>query len=526
MPPCFCSSTPPSSTPISKFISNNPYLSMLETKCTKMKDLQKIHAQLIKTGVIKDKIAASRVVSFCAISPSPDLNYAYLVFTQIEKPTLFTWNTLIRGFAQSSTPQCAIPMFIQMLITSPIEPQNLTYPSVFKAYTCLGLAKEGAQVHGMVVKSGLESDIFIRNTLIHMYANCGLLEEAEKLFHEDEMLEDVVSWNSMIMGYAKSGLIDDSWRLFNKMPIKNPFSWNSMISGYVRNGKWVEALEIFREMQRENIKPSEFTLVSLLNACRNLGALKQGKWIHEYIKKNNLKVNNIVSTAIIDMYCKCGDVDMAFQVFETTPEKVLSCWNSMMFGLATNGYEEKAIELFSRLECSNLEPDEVSFICVLTACNHKGLVLETIHYFKKMKEVYEITPSIKHYGCLVDALCRAGYIEEAKEVVRVMPMEPDVILWGCFLSASKSHGNFETAKWAAKHLIEMDSRESSGYVLMSNIYASFGDFEDAIQERNLLKERDVKKQPGGSLIEVDGEVHEFLSTSYNQVMECLDFVIG
>ncbi|KAG9148360.1 hypothetical protein Leryth_024385 [Lithospermum erythrorhizon] len=487
-----------------------------------MKDLKKIHAQLI----IKDKIAASRVLSFCSVSSFSDLNYAYLVFTQIQKPTLFTWNTIIRGFSQSSTPQNAILLFIQMLSTSPIEPHNLTYPSVFKAYTHLGLAKEGAQVHARVVKSGLESDIFIRNTLIHMYVNCGFLEEAGKLFDEDEMLEDVVSWNSMIMGYAKSGQIDDSWRLFNKMAIKNHVSWNSMISGSVRNGKWIEALELFKKMQEDNINPSAFTLVSLLNACRNLGAIEQGKWIHEYIKKNKVNMNNIVSTGIIDMYCKCGEVDMAFHVFETTTEKGLSCWNSMMFGLATNGYEDSAIELFSRLESSNLKPDEVSFVCVLTACNHKGFVSEAKNYFKKMEDVYGIEPSIKHYGCLVDILGRTGFTQEAKEVVKNMPMKPDVIIWSCLLSASKNHGDFETAKWAAKHLIEMDSKETSGYVLMSNIYAALGGFEEAIQERNLLKERDVKKQPGGSLIEVNGEVHEFLSSGNNQDMECLHFVIG
>ncbi|GFP87866.1 pentatricopeptide repeat-containing protein at2g42920 chloroplastic [Phtheirospermum japonicum] len=485
---------------------------MLETNCHSITDLKKIHTHLIKTGLSRDTIAASRVLAFCATSSSaPDLDYAYSVFRQIEKPNLFTWNTIIRGFCQSSYPHVAIQLFVEMLVTSPVRPERLTYPSVFKAFTQLGLAEDGAQLHGRIVKLGLDSDPFIRNSIIHMYANCGLLGNAKKLFDENED-SDVVAWNSMVMGFAKCGQVDESWRLFVKTPSKNATSWNTMISGYVRNGKWVEALDLFREMRAEKIKPSEFTLVSVLNACSKLGALEQGKWIHEYIERHDIESNVIVITSIIDMYCKCGDVQSAGRVFKATPRKGLSSWNSMILGLATNGFESEAFKLFSELDkSSNLRLDSVSFIAILTACNHSLRVDKAREYFKVMSENYGIEPNIKHYGCMVDVLGRDGRIEEAAELVRNMPMRPDGVIWGSLLSACKNHRNVGVAEWAARNLILSDPDETSAYVMLSNVYAVSGDFKRAVRERVRMKEKMVGKQPGCSLIEVNGEVHEFVS---------------
>ncbi|KAI5662067.1 hypothetical protein M9H77_21390 [Catharanthus roseus] len=511
---CFCSYTQPS-TSVAKFISSQPCLEMLENQCSTIKDLKIIHAQLIKTGLVKDKIAASRVLAVCANSPASDMNYAYLVFNHIENPNLFAWNTIIRGFSRSSTPEIAISLFAHMLVSSSWSPGRLTYPSVFKAYTQLGLAENGAQLHGRVMKQGLEFDPFIRNTILHMYASCGYLSEARKLFEEDEVL-DVVAWNSMISGLAKHGEIDDSRRLFDKMTCRNDVTWNAMISGYVRNGNPEVAFDLFDEMQEQRMKPSEYTVVSLLNASADLGALEQGEWIHDYIKKTNIDLNVIVITAIINMYCKCGDIDMACQVFENATNKGLSCWNSLISGLANNGFCKEAIKLFSRLENSNLEPDSVSFLGVLTACNHSGLVNEARNYFKLMKEMYEIEPSVEHYGCLIDALGRAGFLEQAEELTKYMPMEPDVAIWGSLLSASRQHGNIRMAKLAAKCLNQLDPNENSSYLLLSNVYAASGHFEKAIHERVSMKDKQIEKQPGCSSIEVDGEVHEFLASGILQ----------
>ena len=433
-----------------------------------------------------------------------------MFFKQIQDPNLFTWNTIIRGFSQSSNPQTAISIFIDMLVSSPLEPQRLTYPSVFKAYTQLGQAYYGAQLHGRIAKLDLESDPFVRNTIIRMYANCGFLSEARKLFDESTEL-DVVSWNSMIMGLSKCGEVGEAIRLFDKMPLRNPVSWNTMISGYVRNGRFLEAFQLFVKMQGEGIKPSEFTMVSLLNASGMLGAIRQGEWIHEYIKKNDIELNVLVVTAIIDMYCKCGSTSKALHVFDTAPKLGLSCWNSMIMGLAMSGCEEEAIELFSKLDSSSLERDGVSFLAVLMACKHSGMVDKAKDYFSLMTEKYKIEPSIRHYSCLVDVLSQAGLLEEAEKVILSMPIDPDAIIWGSLLSACRKHRNVEMAQRAAERVIELDPNESSAYVLMSNVYADSNRFKEAIEQRLSMKEKRVEKEPGCSLIEVDGEVHEFVA---------------
>ena len=503
-----CALAPSSSPSISKFISDHPCLTMLQKHCSTMKDLQKVHAHMIKTGLVLDPIAASRVLTFCA-SPCGDINYAYLVFTRMPNPSLYSWNTIIRGFSRSSTPQLAISLFVDMLYFD-VQPQRLTYPSVFKAYAQLGAGHDGAQLHGRVVKLGLEDDQFICNTIIHMYANSGLLSEARKVL-DGKVELDVVAWNSMIMGLAKCGEIDESRRLFDDMPTRTPVTWNSIISGYVRNGKLMEALELFRRMQEEGVEPSEFTTVSLLNACAHLGALQHGEWIHNYIKGNGFDLNVIVLTAIIDMYCKCGSIENAIEVFEASPTKGLSCWNSIIIGLAMNGHEREAIEYFSELESSNLKPDCVSFIGVLTACKHLAAIDKARDYFALMMNKYEIEPSIKHYTCMVEVLGQAALLEEAEELINGMPIKPDAIIWGSLLSSCSKHGNVEMAKRAAQRVSELNPSDASGYVLMSNVQAASNQFEEAMEHRLLIKKSLTEKEPGCSSIELYGEVHEFLA---------------
>lgn len=397
------------------------------------------------------------------------------------------------------------------MLFSETQPERLTYPSVFKAYAQMGLGHEGAQLHGRVLKLGLENDGFIRNCLIHMYANSGLLSEARRVF--DGLLEfDVVAWNSMITGLAKCREIEDAENLFDKMLTRTAVSWNSMISGYVRNGKLTEALELFHRMQNEGIEPSEFTMVSLLNACAHMGSLQQGKWIHDYIRKSDFELNVIVVTAIIDMYCKCGSIENALHVFEECPRKGLSSWNSIIIGLAMNGLEREAIEFFSELESSSsLKPDDVSFIGVLTACKHLGKVDKARDYFTLMMDRYEIQPSLKHYTCMVEVLGQAELLEEAEELIKAMPIKPDAIIWGSLLSSCRKHGNPYIAKSAAKQVCELNPSDSGGHVLISNVHASSGRFEEAMEERLLMKESLTEKEPGCSLIEVNGETHEFLA---------------
>ncbi|CAE6046148.1 unnamed protein product [Arabidopsis arenosa] len=506
---CFSGVTVPA-IPSSSSVSGNTCLRLIDTQCSTMRELKQIQANLIKTGLISDTVAASRVLAFCCASPS-DMSYAYLVFTRINYKNPFVWNTIIRGFSRSSFPEMAILIFIDMLCSSPsVKPQRLTYPSVFKAYARLGLARDGRQLHGRVIKEGLEDDSFIRNTMLHMYVTCGCLVEAWRIF-VGVMGFDVVAWNSMIMGLAKCGLIDQAQKLFDEMPQRNGVSWNSMISGFVRNGRFKDALDMFREMQERGVKPDGFTMVSLLNACAYLGASEQGRWIHEYIVRNRFELNSIVITALIDMYCKCGCFEEGLKVFECAPTKQLSCWNSMILGLANNGCGERAMDLFLELERTGLEPDSVSFIGVLTACAHSGEVHKAGEFFRLMREKYMIEPSIKHYTCMVNVLGGAGLLDEAEALIKKMPVEEDAIIWSSLLAACRKNGNVEMAQRAANCLKNLDPDETCGYVLMSNAYASSGLFEEAVEQRLLMKERQMEKEVGCSSIEVDFEVHEFVS---------------
>lgn len=294
----------------------------------------------------------------------------------------------------------------------------------------------------------------------------------------------------MILGFAKIGHIEASRRLFDEMPARTVITWSSMISGYVRNGKSKEAFDLFHQMQREEVKPNEHIMVSLLAACSSLGALEQGKWIHSFLNKNEISNNPLVITAIIDMYCKCGSIDEALEAFENASVKSLSSWNSVILGLATHSRGKEAIQLFTRLQhYSGLRPDNVSFISILTACSHSGMVEEAFNYFKLMNKVYEIEPEIEHYGCLVDALGRAGLVEEAKDLILRMPIEPDSAIWASLLSAFRVHKTAEFIR----------------LVILWNTFAREKDFKGSVEVRGVMKER------GCSLIEMDGEVHEFLA---------------
>ncbi|XP_051151745.1 pentatricopeptide repeat-containing protein At2g42920, chloroplastic [Andrographis paniculata] len=478
MPPCLCSFNPPPSPSISSFISSPAHTATLNLNLP-LRDLSKIHGHLIKTGLIHHHpIAASR---------------------------------LIRAYSRTPLPHLAIHLFVQLLLAgaASARPDRLPYPSLFSAYSHSAPPHGGAQLHATVLKLGFSSDPFTRNSVIHMYANSGLFDSAWKIFYQDS--NNVVACNSMIFSLAKRGRIDESWKLFCNMPCRNEVSWNTMITSFVRNGMWIEALDLFRRMQNEDITVSEHTLVSALHACAKLGAFEQGKWIHRYIERNSVESNVILATAIIDMYSKCGDIDGARRAFASVPrkDKGLSCWNSMVLGFATNGCESEAFDLFSDLE-SCFQPDSVSFVAVLTASNHAGRVDKAKAYFCLMTETYKIEPTIQHYGCMVDALGRAGLIREAEEFVRAMPVIPDEAVWGSLLSAAcKSHENIDVAEWAAQNLIRLNPDETSAHVLISRAHTLSGDFETALRKRMTMER--AKKQPGCSLIEVNGEVHEFVS---------------
>lgn len=345
-----------------------------------------------------------------------------------------------------------------------------------------------------------------------MYSSCGDLMLARQVF--DEITQpDLASWNSIINANAKAGFIDVARGLFDAMPEKNVISWSCMINGYVGCGGYKEALALFRQMQKleaTDVKPNEFTMSSVLSACGRLGALEHGKWVHAYIDKCKMEIDVVLGTALIDMYAKCGSLERAKWVFDIMgPNKDVMAWSTMISGLAIHGDAHECLQLFNEMNSYGVRPNAVTFIGVFCACVHGGLVSEGKKYFRRMEEEFGISPMIQHYGCIVDLYGRAGLIGEALKVVKSMPMEPDVLVWGALLSGSRMHGDIGTCEISLKKLIELDPTNSGAYVLLSNVYAKMGKWSEVRQVRDLMEVRGIKKVPGCSLVELGGVVHEF-----------------
>ncbi|KAL5701281.1 Pentatricopeptide repeat-containing protein [Ranunculus cassubicifolius] len=432
-------------------------------------------------------------------------------------PASFVWNTLIRAHTQNPKPELNSPntsplsIYLRMLVNG-VRPDFRTYPYLLQAFSSPIHLESGKQVHAHILHSGFDLDVFVQTSLINMYCGCGSLSFAHKVF--DEIIDpDLPSWNSIISANAKLGFIGVARRLFDEMPERNVVSWSCMIDGYVKHGECKEALGLFRKMQVfgvGDVRPNAYTISSVLSACGRLGALEHGKWVHSYIDKCGMTVDVVLGTSLIDMYAKCGSIERARLVFdELGSSKDVMAWSAMISSLALHGLSGESLSLFSDMQRSRVAPNGVTLLGVLCACVHGGLVNEGRRYFERMSVDFGITPVIQHYGCVVDLYGRAGLIEEAWDVVKSMPMKPDVLIWGALLSGSRVHGDIETCEFALKELVELEPDNSSAYVLLSNVYAKMGKWQDVRHVRNMMEIKGIKKLPGCSLVEVDGVVHEF-----------------
>jgi pentatricopeptide repeat protein len=382
------------------------------------------------------------------------------------------------------------------------------YWTSLSACTTLKNLELGKEIHSSIGNE-LEVTIIISNALLDMYAKCGCLSIARQIF--DEMpKKNVICWTSMVSGYVNCGQLDEARELFERSPVRDIILWTAMINGYVQFNRFDEAVALFREMQIRSVKPDKFILVALLTGCAQLGALEQGTWIHGYIDENRIMVDAIVGTALIEMYAKCGHVEKSLEVFCGLKEKDIAAWTSMIYGLAMNGKTSKALELFSEMKQAGAKPDDITFIGVLSACNHGGLIEEGRHFFNSMTKEYKIEPKLEHYGCLIDLLGRAGKLDEAEELIEEVPKENSEIivpLYGSLLSACRVHGNVEMGERVAEWLVKIESSDSTSHTLLANIYASSDRWEDVMKVRRKMKNLGVKKVPGCSSIEVNGIVH-------------------
>ncbi|KAK7348941.1 hypothetical protein VNO80_23728 [Phaseolus coccineus] len=588
------------------------YISLLKS-CKSMSQFKQIQAHIFSVGLQQDRDTLNKLMAFSMDSSLGDFNYAHRIFKHIHNPSLFIYNLMIKAFVKRGSFRTAISLF-QKLREHGVWPDNYTYPYVLKGVGCIGEVKEGEKVHAFVVKTGLEFDAYVGNSLMDMYAELGLVEGFTQVF--EEMPErDTVSWNIMISGYVrckrfqeavdvysrmrkesnekpneatvvsslsactalrnlelgkeihdyivneldftiimgnalldmycKCGHVSVAQEIFDAMSVKNVNCWTSMVTGYVACGwldqardyferspsrdivlwtamingyvqfnRFEEAIALFGEMQMRGVRPDNFIVVTLLTGCAQSGALEQGKWIHNYIDENRILVDAVVGTALIEMYTKCGCIDIALEIFHALKKKDTASWTAIICGLAMNGRTSKALELFEAMQVCGFKPDDVTFIAVLSACTHAGLVEEGRKLFHSMSSVYHIEPNLEHYGCFIDLLGRAGLLQEAEELVRKLPEENNEIivpLYGALLSACRTYSNIDMGERLATALARVKSSDSSLHTLLASIYASADRWEDVRKVRSKMKDMGIKKVPGYSAIEVDGKWQQRLS---------------
>ncbi|XP_057489786.1 pentatricopeptide repeat-containing protein At1g74630 [Actinidia eriantha] len=510
--------------------------------CKTLQNAKQIHARALKTGLDTDPFFAGKLLLHCAVSISDVLPYARRLFLLTPNPDVFMYNTLIRGLSESDSPQESLLAYAEMRRKLNSPPDSFSFTFVLKAAANLRCLGAGCQLHCQALTHGLDTHLFVGTTLISLYAECGCVGFARKMFDEmsepnvvawnavvtacfrcgdvkgaEEMFEgmpikNLMSWNVMLSGYTKVGELDLAKKLFVDMPMKDDVSWSTMIVGFAHSGCFDEAFGFFRELRRVGIRPNEVSLSGVLSACAQAGAYEFGKILHGYVEKAGLVWISSVNNALLDTYSKCGNVGMARLVFERMPgQKSLVSWTSMMAGLAMQGYGEEAIQLFHEMENCGVRPDGITFISILYACSHAGLIEEGCGYFNKMREMYGIEPAIEHYGCMVDLYGRSGQLQKAYEFVTQMPISPNAIIWRTLLGACSIHNNVELAEQVKKRLVELDPNNSSDHVLLSNIYAVAGKWKDVATVRRSMTDQRLKKTPGWSMIEVDKVMYSFVA---------------
>ncbi|XP_059298815.1 pentatricopeptide repeat-containing protein At2g22410, mitochondrial-like [Lycium ferocissimum] len=433
-----------------------------------------------------------------------DLGCARKVFDEMSERDLVSWNSLICGYSQCNRYNEVLGLFALMKEEN-VKADAVTLVKVVLACSYLREFEMVDYVAKYIGDNCVRIDVYLGNTLIDAYGRRGLVSLAEEVFAKMEE-RNVVSWNAMIMGYAKAEDLRDARDLFDKMPKRDVISWTSMITGYCQANRFSEAIALFQEMMAIKVKPDEITVASVLSACARLGTLDVGKAVHDYVCQHDVKMDIYVGNALVDMYCKCGSVNTALEVFLSMRKKDTVSWTSIISGLAVNGFHDKALQLFSQMLGDGCKPTHGTFIGALLACAHAGLVDKGLEYFESMEKHHGLVPEMKHYGCVVDLLCRSGNLNRAFEFINLMPMAADVVLWRMLLSACKLHGNVVLAEIAANKLLQLDPDNGGNYVLSSSTYATAERWDDAMKIRQLMDEGTVQRPLGWSSIEVNAIV--------------------
>ncbi|KGN53288.1 pentatricopeptide repeat-containing protein At5g44230 [Cucumis sativus] len=481
--------------------------------CTLFSQIKQVHAHIIRNGLSQCSYVLTKLIRMLTKVDVPMGSYPLLVFGQVNYPNPFLWTAMIRGYALQGLLSESTNFYTRMRRDG-VGPVSFTFSALFKACGAALNMDLGKQVHAQTILiGGFASDLYVGNSMIDLYVKCGFLGCARKVF--DEMSErDVVSWTELIVAYAKYGDMESASGLFDDLPLKDMVAWTAMVTGYAQNGRPKEALEYFQKMQDVGMETDEVTLAGVISACAQLGAVKHANWIRDIAERSGFgpSGNVVVGSALIDMYSKCGSPDEAYKVFEVMKERNVFSYSSMILGYAMHGRAHSALQLFHDMLKTEIRPNKVTFIGILSACSHAGLVEQGRQLFAKMEKFFGVAPSPDHYACMVDLLGRAGCLEEALDLVKTMPMEPNGGVWGALLGACRIHGNPDIAQIAANELFKLEPNGIGNYILLSNIYASAGRWEEVSKLRKVIREKGFKKNPGCSWFEgKNGEIHDFFA---------------
>ncbi|PIA45930.1 hypothetical protein AQUCO_01600284v1 [Aquilegia coerulea] len=436
---------------------------------------KKIQCMVIKRGFHYHGFVLTGLVSL--YSKCRDVSTARLLFEQIGRPDLISWNAMISGYSSNGETECAVELFRNLVATG-ARVTSSTIVGLIPVFSPFGNLHLSHSIHGLSIKCGICSNTSVSTALTTVYSRLNEIESARRLFDES--------------------------------PKKSLESWNAMISGYVQNGLTEVAISLFQQMQLSEVRPSPVTITSILSACAQLGALTLGKWVHELIVRENFQSNIYVSTALIDMYAKCGSIKEAQQLFDTMMEKNVVSWNAMISGYGLHGLGREALRVYDEMLQKGFSPSAVTFLSVLYACSHSGLVSEGERVFQSM-EHHGVKPAPEHFACMVDLLGRAGKLEQALQFINEMPVDPGPAEWGSLLGACMIHKNTNLAQVASDNLFRLDADNVGYHVLLSNIYTADQNYPAAAVVRQAVRKKKLAKTPGCTLIELGETLHTFTS---------------
>ncbi|KAM0941667.1 putative tetratricopeptide-like helical domain superfamily, DYW domain-containing protein [Dioscorea sansibarensis] len=535
-----------------------------------------IHASVWKRGkTIQVHEANALIVMYARCGKMDD---ATRVFVETNEKDYISWNSILSGCVQNGLNMEAISFFRELLEVG-IKPDQVSVISVASALGRLGNILNGMEAHAYSIKEGFESNLQVGNTLVDMYAKFSLVNYAETVFRKMPE-KDYISWTTAIAALAQNqqylealglfievqkdgmnvdpmmigsiliacgglkslyilkqihgytirhGLLDlvlenkiiDVYgqcekvgyavRVFNGIETKDVVSWTSMLSCYIHSYFFDEALCLFRDMMETNVEPDAVMLVCGLTVAAGLSSLMKGKEIHGFLTRRNLLMEHSVNSSLVDMYAHCGKIDSSFKIFNMARCEDLVLWTTMINACGLHGRGKEAVELFTRMPEIGLVPDHITFLALLYACSHSGLVDEGKIFIEIMKSDYGLTPWQEHYACVVDLLGRSGKMDEAYEFINSIPGEPTGVVWCALLSACQVHSNLELGEVAARELLELEPKNPGNYVLISNVFAAMGKWKDVDMVRNRMKQRGFKKDPACTWIELGNEVHTFVA---------------